>query len=63
MATLREIFDYQKYSKNEELRGIICEAENRYRVELDDSELDSVNAAGNPGIYSMPLPLDHKRDS
>lgn len=53
MAALKDLFDYQRYSANEKLGSMIRETERRYRVELDDSELDSVNAAGIPGICEI----------
>ena len=45
--TLRALFDYQKFEGNSRLAAMIDDVEKRYAVQLDDSDLEFVNAAGN----------------
>lgn len=44
---LKQLFDFQRFSENERLAGLIRETENRYEsVELSDDSLSRVAAAG-----------------
>ena len=42
---LRGLFGYQKFEGNSKLDKLISETESRVGVELNDNELDMVNAA------------------
>lgn len=44
-ARIEDVFDYQRFSPNKHLEKIIADVECRY-AELDDAELELVNAAG-----------------
>ena len=44
---LKNLFDYQRFEKNERLEKIIEETESRYKGELSDEDLAFVAAAGN----------------
>ena len=46
---LKNLFDYQRFEKNERLEKIIKETESRYGGELFDDDLSLVNAAGETG--------------
>ncbi len=44
---LKQLFDFQRFSENERLAGLIRETESRYKsVELSDDSLSQVAAAG-----------------
>lgn len=44
---LKQLFDFQRFSENERLAGLIRETESRYEsVELSDDSLSRVAAAG-----------------
>ena len=43
---LKRLFDYQRFESNTRLTEIIAETESRYAAELNDNELEMVNAAG-----------------
>ena len=43
---LKNLFEYQRFEKNERLEQLIREAESRYAKELSDADLSLVNAAG-----------------
>lgn len=44
---LKNLFDYQKFEKNDRLDKLIEETMNRYeKFELSDDDLEYVNAAG-----------------
>ena len=44
---LKNLFDYQKFEKNDHLDRLIQETMNRYeKYELSDDDLEFVNAAG-----------------
>lgn len=52
--TLKRLFDFQKFSRNSRLAGMIADTEVRYGNALSDDELEAVNAAGElvpPRIY------------
>lgn len=44
--TLKHLFDFQKFSRNSRLAGMIADTEVRYGNALFDDELEAVNAAG-----------------
>ncbi len=44
--TLRQLFDFQRFSENSKLAGIISKVEKRYDNQLSDDELENINAAG-----------------
>ncbi len=46
MATLKEMFDYQKFSGNSRLAAMIKDTESRYGAILSEDDLDMVSAAG-----------------
>ena len=52
--TLKKLFDFQKFEKNQRLKKIIEEAESD-GVLLSDEELSLVNAAG-----EQPSPSEHQ---
>lgn len=43
---LKGLFGYQKFEGNSKLDKLIAETESRVGIELNDEELDMVNAAG-----------------
>lgn len=43
---LKGLFDFQRFSKNPSLAGMIADVESRYNHELSDEDLEEVNAAG-----------------
>ena len=45
---LAKLFDYQKFEQNEKLSTLIKETEERCARELNDEDLEMVNAAGIP---------------
>ena len=47
---LKNIFDFQRFEKNERLEKLIRETESRYAAELSDDDLSLVNAAGDTAI-------------
>ncbi len=49
---LKGLFDYQRFANSKRLASLIEETESRYSKELDDDDLDFVNAAGDP--HSLP---------
>ena len=51
---LKNLFDYQRFEKNERLEKIIKETESRYGGELSDDDLSLVNAAGEAEIGTNP---------
>lgn len=50
---IKQLFDYQKFSRNPRLDAMLAEAEGRYNA-LEDDDLALVSAAGEP----VPAPLD-----
>lgn len=53
---LRGLFGYQKFEGNSKLDKLISETESRVGVELNDDQLDMVNAA--KGVPDSELQLD-----
>ncbi|MCR4925710.1 MAG: hypothetical protein K5917_05415 [Clostridiales bacterium] len=49
-AKVEALFDYQRFEGNSRLAKLIEKTENRYNSELDDDDLDFVNAAGDIDI-------------
>ncbi len=43
---LKNLFDFQRFERNDKLEKLIQETENRYARELSDDQLFLVNAAG-----------------
>lgn len=43
---LRDLFDRQRFEKNERIEKMLLETESRYAKELSDEDLSFVNAAG-----------------
>ncbi len=43
---LKQLFDFQRFQKNEHLAHVIAETENCYNSELCDEDLSFVSAAG-----------------
>ena len=50
MAALRDMFDFQRFSGNEKLCGMIRRAEERSGFCLDFEDLELINAAGTPDM-------------
>lgn len=50
MATLRDIFDFQRFSGNERLSDMILRTEERYDSRISFDDLEFVNAAGTPDM-------------
>ncbi len=50
MASLKDMFDYQKFSGSSRLEEMIRETESRYPRRLSLDELEFVNAAGVPDM-------------
>lgn len=44
---IKQLFDYQKFSRNPRLDAMLAEAEGRYAA-VDDDALEMVSAAGEP---------------
>lgn len=44
--TLKQLFDFQRFSGNTKLSGIISDTEKRFGNELSDDDLEQINAAG-----------------
>lgn len=44
--TLKALFDFQRFSLNPKLAGIISDTEKRYENVLFDDDLENINAAG-----------------
>ncbi len=50
MASLKELFDYQKFGHNPRLDALIRDTESRYSMTLGLDDLELVNAAGSPDM-------------
>lgn len=50
MTTLRDIFDFQRFSGNEKLARMIRQTEERYGSRLSFEDLQLINAAGTPDM-------------
>ena len=44
---IKALFEFQRFSGNKRLDAMINDTESRYRNEISDDELESINAAGN----------------
>lgn len=62
VARLQNIFDFQRFSKNQQLEKMIDAVERRY-TELEDADLSFVNAAGNPFRQNMVHDKDKGQES
>ena len=59
-ATLRSLFDFQRFEENARLRKVIDATHSRVEArELTDDELDRVAAAGAPEAQASKKPGDH----
>lgn len=56
--TLKGLFGYQKFEGNRKLDKLIAETESRVGMELNEEELDMVNAAGTRGVQGNYLPKE-----
>lgn len=50
---LRGLFGYQKFEGNSKLDKLISETESRVGVELNDEQLDMVNAAKTDPVFDL----------
>ena len=76
MATLKDLFDYQKFAENARMGNLIRDTESRYgmkeedggsesffRQSLSSSDLNYINAAGIPEIWQAnSAPDPDKKD-
>ena len=59
--TLKRLFDYQKFEKNEDLARLIDSVHSRYAVrELSMEDMDMVYAAGVPEMPLKDRKEEHK---
>ena len=58
--TIKALFDYQKFEGNSRLAAMIADTEKRYAVQLDDADLEFVNAAGNIDADALRRPSTRK---
>lgn len=63
MASLKDLFDYQKFAGNSRLEAMIKDTESRYGSKLSIDDLELVSAAGTPDqIQQQKELLKHKKD-
>lgn len=53
MASLKDLFDYQKFAGNSRLEAMIRDTESRYGSKLDIDDLEFINAAGSPEMIQQ----------
>lgn len=59
---LKNLMDYQRFEGNARLAKLIQETENRYCNELNDDDLELVNAAGDINQGNMVKKYGRKND-
>lgn len=63
MASLKDLFDYQKFAGNSRLESMIKDTESRYGSKFSLDDLELINAAGTPEqIQQQKDLLEHKKD-
>lgn len=63
MASLKDLFDYQKFAGNSRLEAMIRDTESRYGSKMDLDDLEFINAAGTPeSIRQQEDLLKQKKD-
>ena len=63
MASLKDLFDYQKFAGNSRLEVMIRDTESRYGSKLSIDDLELVSAAGTPDqIQQQKEMLKNKKD-
>lgn len=63
MASLKDLFEYQKFAGNSRLEAMIKDTESRYGSKLGIDDLELVSAAGTPEqIEKQKEMLKRKKD-
>ncbi len=63
MASLKDLFEYQKFAGNSRLEAMIRSTESRYGSKLGLDDLEFINAAGTPEmIQKQKDMLENKKD-